>query len=172
MFTIGHSSLPIERFIEALAAQAVTTLIDVRSTPYSRFAPQFNRETLQASLAASGIDYRFAGEYLGGRPKDPTCYRRGVVPGPNVNFLEEVDYDEVARRDWYKRGIDRLIALARAETVAIMCSEEDPAICHRRHLITKSLLPLAEVIDIRTSPAGQVRVMLSWMQPLQRRLAT
>ena len=77
------------------------------------------------------IAYGYGGEYLGGRPNDPTCYFTGQVPDGKANYLELVDYAEVARRDWYLRAIDRLIQCAEQDTTAILCSEEDPARCHR-----------------------------------------
>lgn len=80
VLTIGHGNTAIAAFTNLLTSFAVQTLVDVRSNPYSRFAPQFNRETLAASLAAAGVDYRWAGESLGGRRTDATCYWSGALP--------------------------------------------------------------------------------------------
>jgi hypothetical protein len=120
ILTIGHSVLPIERFIELLRDNGVDVLVDVRSTPYSRYNPQFtcacatgagNRESLAASLAAAGIEYAFAGDYLGGRPRDPTCYRNGELPGEGADYLKLVDYQEVMRRPWYQRTGENAMVL-------------------------------------------------------------
>ncbi len=142
IYTIGHSNLPIERFVEMLVDNGVRTLLDVRSAPYTQYTPHFNREALARTLEAHGIAYAFAGEYLGGRPKDPTCYRGGVVPDGSVkgNYLEAVDYGEVMKRPWFQKGIARLVEIAQEQRTAIMCSEEDPSQCHRQHLVAQTLL--------------------------------
>lgn len=85
------------------------------------------------------IAYGYGGEYLGGCPNDPTCYFAGQVADGRANYLELVNYAEVARRDWYLRAIDRLIQCAEQDTTAILCSEEDPARCHRHRLIARTL---------------------------------
>ena len=156
IYTIGHSNLDLDRFIDALRVFEIATVVDVRTMPYSRFAPWFNREALKTELENAGIGYRFAGDFLGGRPTDPTCYFRGVVPPNDANFLREVDYVEVSRRPWFRRGISRVLALAEDGTVALMCSEEDPNMCHRYHLISQALLPVTDVLDIRTD-GGEAR---------------
>jgi uncharacterized protein (DUF488 family) len=166
VFTIGHSNLEADRFVDALRTYGISTLVDVRSVPYSRFSPWFSRESLQSMLIAAGIEYRFGGDYLGGRPTDPTCYRHGVLPQEGANYLEEVDYEEVARRPWFQKGIDRVLSLANDGAVAIMCSEEDPQQCHRYHLIAQALLPDVEVIDIRTS-GGELRTVTAQLKPKQ-----
>ena len=167
IYTIGHSNLDMGRFVDALKAFGIDTLVDVRSMPYSRFAAWFNREALQGSLEAAGIAYRFAGDFLGGRPTDPTCYFGGVVPPHDANFLKEVNYPEVARRPWFQRGIERVLDLAQEGTVAIMCSEEDPNQCHRYHLIAQALLPIADVVDIRTAGGEGPRAVPATVKHVQ-----
>jgi uncharacterized protein (DUF488 family) len=159
VYTIGHSNLDSDQFLSALKAFAIDTLVDVRSMPYSRFAPWFNREALKSTLETAGIEYRFAGDFLGGRPTDPTCYFRGVIPPKDADFLQEVDYAEVARRPWFRQGIERVLMLSKDNTVAIMCSEEDPNQCHRYHLIAQALLPDANVVDIRTAGRQEPRAI-------------
>ncbi len=148
LYTIGHSNMPVEEFLALLDQHRITVLVDVRSTPYSRYVPQFNKANLQGLFRQHHMDYRFAGEWLGGRPQDPSVYRDGVVPDDNTaraEFLEKVDYEAVMRQDWYQRAIDHLLAIVRHTTsqggrVAIMCSESDPQECHRHHLIARSLV--------------------------------
>jgi uncharacterized protein (DUF488 family) len=140
IFTIGHSNLAASDFIESLQARQIGELVDVRSAPYSQFASQFNREDLAHSLKKAGIDYVFAGETLGGRPSDPSCYKNGQLPAPKSDYLKLVDYSVVASKVWYLDGIDRLIEIARENQTVIMCSEEDPNRCHRHHLIAQTLL--------------------------------
>jgi hypothetical protein len=112
-------------------------------------------------LKTAGIEYRFAGNVLGGRPTDPTCYKNGELPGDKANFLDLVDYDEVVKRDWYRAGIARLMEMAVNARTAIMCSEEDPARCHRHHLIAQSLLDAGVSVehvrkDGRVEPAERL----------------
>jgi uncharacterized protein (DUF488 family) len=140
VYTIGHSTLAIEDFVRLLKDNYIRVLVDVRSQPYSRFNPQYNRDSFKHAMAYAGIEYVFAGEHLGGRPDDPTCYKAGTVPDGKADYLKEVDYAEVMKRDWYQRGIERLLEIAGERLTAIMCSEEDPLKCHRHHLVTQTLL--------------------------------
>jgi uncharacterized protein (DUF488 family) len=150
LYTIGHSNSTAAGLIDLLRRVPVALVVDVRSAPYSRYTPHFNREPLQQALREAGIDYVFAGEYLGGRPTDPTCYYDGQIPDGKANYLKLVNYAAVAERPWYRRGIERLLQLARARPTAIMCSEEDPAHCHRHHLIATTLLEQGvRVVHIR-----------------------
>lgn len=129
LFTIGHSNVSSERIIELLRQHGIEAVIDVRSTPYSRHNPQFNREKIQCMLEAIGIQYVYEGQDLGGRPNDPSCYEDG-----------KVQYRLIMNKRWYQRGIERLIERAKRQRVAIMCSEEDPSLCHRHNLIAQTLL--------------------------------
>lgn len=135
LFTIGHSNHTIDHFVSLLEEKGIKTLVDVRTSPYSRYNPQFNKESLRNTLAHHDIKYAYAGEYLGGHPSDPTCYKSRVLPEEGIDYLHEVDYPEVMRRPWFEKGIKRLLELANEQPTAIMCSEEDPAKCHRHHLI-------------------------------------
>ncbi|MGI8854338.1 MAG: DUF488 domain-containing protein [Thermomicrobiales bacterium] len=139
--TIGHSNVAAEEVVALLAAHEIEMVVDVRSVPYSQYTPQFNREMFEIALKQAGIGYTFAGETLGGRPKDPTCYRSDAEPKSRGAFLKQVDYGAVMERPWYQRGIARLVEIAGAQRTAIMCSEENPDDCHRHHLIAQTLLP-------------------------------
>jgi uncharacterized protein (DUF488 family) len=133
IFTIGHSNHPIERFIALLQPHGIDALADVRSTPYSRFNPQFNREKLQASLATASIRYVFLGEELGARSKDPACYDENG----------RVSYAKLALSDPFRHGIDRLLTGMRDHRVAIMCAEREPLECHRTILVSRELEKLS-----------------------------
>jgi uncharacterized protein (DUF488 family) len=152
LFTIGHSNHPIEKFIRLLEDNQVTRLVDVRSAPYSKYAIQFNKESLQHALSIRKIAYSYGGKHLGGRPADPTCYRNGSLPAGEADYLHQVDYAAVMQKPWFQKGIQHLLELAEKETTVVMCSEEDPADCHRHHLIAKYLLaefPEWEIQHIR-----------------------
>ncbi len=156
LFTIGHGNLSADDFLQLLQQHHITVLVDVRSAPYSRYVPHFNKRELEAFLKERGVDYRFAGEYLGGRPTHPELYKQSQLPDEDTErakFLKLVDYEAVMQRDWYLKGIHRLLDIVREEaakggSVAIMCSESNPEECHRHHLITRSLIdPRVKVVD-------------------------
>ena len=128
VLTVGHSNHPLETFVSLLRQHGVTTLVDVRSVPYSRFNPQFNRKALDAALQAHGIAYLFMGHALGGRPEDRSCYENG-----------RVRYDRLARTPFYREGIDHVVETAGVERLALMCAETEPLDCHRTLLVGRSL---------------------------------
>lgn len=143
LYTVGHSNHTPETFLGLLRLHEIAVLIDVRSAPYSRYVPHFNKSELQEYLPKQGIDYRYAGEYLGGQPKDETVYKNQQVPdAEREQFLKLVDYEAVMKKDWYLKGIRRLLEIIEqtAGSVTIMCSEGDPLDCHRHHLIARSLV--------------------------------
>jgi len=114
IFTIGHSNQTAEQFVGLLRLHDVRLLADVRSTPASRFAPQFNRAALARSLEQAGIEYRWFGPSLGGKPRAP----------------EPV----------FAAGLADLLQVAKTQSTAIMCAERDPRMCHRAHLVSPALL--------------------------------
>ncbi|HVA90878.1 MAG TPA: DUF488 domain-containing protein [Chloroflexota bacterium] len=140
ILTIGHSNHSLAKLVGLLHDNGVMTVVDVRTAPYSRYSPQFAREQLEAALPHDHLRYIYAGKHLGGRPTDPSCYKRGALPSGDRDYLREVDYSAVMTRDWFVRGMDRLLDLAAEQATAIMCSEEDPARCHRHHLIARYLM--------------------------------
>ena len=143
IYTIGHSDHTSAAFIDLLRQHDVTLLVDVRSQPYSRWAPQFNRETLTHDLEEADIGYRFLGDALGGRPSDSRLYTAG-----------HPDYGRMEQTEAYQRGIERLLDLATSERVTIMCGEGDHRQCHRHLLITQTLLK-RDVGVIHIKPDGQ-----------------
>jgi uncharacterized protein (DUF488 family) len=149
LFTIGHSNHSLNKFIRLLDESGIMMLVDVRTSPYSRYSPHFNKDNLERELPEHEIQYVFAGKYLGGRPSDPGCYKQRVVPKEGVDFLNEVDYPEVMKRKWFKQAIERLLEIVDEQTTAIMCSEEDPAECHRHHLIAKYLISEFPEVEVR-----------------------
>ena len=129
IFTIGYGNDPSEEVFARLRQHSIEFLIDVRSQPYSKWSPDFSKDTLIALLDREGIRYIFMGDMIGGRPDDPACYAEG-----------KVDYTAVEQRDWYRNGIERLrTAWRRGRRVVLMCSEIDPERCHRSKLIGQTL---------------------------------
>jgi uncharacterized protein (DUF488 family) len=149
LYTIGHSNQSLNQFIHLLEDNGVMTLVDVRSAPYSRYNPHFNRENLEAALREHDIQYAYAGKFLGGRPTDPTCYKSRTLPVEGADYLHEVDYPEVMKREWFVKGIERLLERPTNRATAIMCSEENPAQCHRHHLIAKYLMAHHPEVKVR-----------------------
>ena len=147
IYTIGHSNITQESFIELLKLFKLQLVVDVRSTPYSKYVPHFNRVNINKALKENNIRYLFLGSYIGGKPKDERYYKDG-----------KVDYDLIARTEHYKEGINKIIALSRDENIVLMCGEEDPKSCHRHNLITQSLVKKGfEVIHIRKN--GKINII-------------
>ena len=128
LFTIGHSVLTSERFIELLTMHGITALCDVRSSPYSRFAPQFNRELLKGELARHHIAYIYLGAELGPRSSDLSCYIDG-----------KVQYGLLAKTEIFQQGIERLRKGMTSYRIALLCAEKDPITCHRMILLCRHL---------------------------------
>lgn len=133
VYTVGHSTRPIEELIALLREHGVQTLVDVRRYPGSRRHPQYSREALEASLAEAGIRYVHEPD-LGGRraarPDSPhTAWRVEAFRG----YADHMETPE------FQAALDRLIRRAAGETVAILCAEAVPWRCHRR-LISDALV--------------------------------
>ena len=138
VFTIGHSRHPLEAFVALLRRYEVAKVIDVRSTPYSRFNPQFNRESLARNVTACGIQYSFLGVELGGRSDDPSCYENG-----------RIRYDRVAATPSFRQGLDRVVQDAGGRPAALVCAEKEPLDCHRTLLV-------AQALTARGVPVGHI----------------
>ena len=128
ILTIGHSTHTLEAFAALLRRHRVAALADVRSAPFSRHNPQFNREPLARGLAARGIGYAFHGLELGGRSDDPSCYENG-----------RVCYDRISRTEPFRRGLERIVRDAADRRLALMCAEKEPLACHRALLVARAL---------------------------------
>lgn len=123
VYTVGHSNHESDDFVALLRQHGIELLIDVRSSPYSRYAPQANRETLARALQAAGVTYYWWGDRLGGKPNGQIA-----------------DYDELSASPSFQQGIADLLTQAAQRRTAIMCSEGDHRQCHRHKLITPVLM--------------------------------
>ncbi len=130
IWTIGHSNHPLVRFVELLRSHDIQVVADVRSRPYSRFAPQFNRQALAAALPEHDIRYLFLGKELGGKPKEPGYY----LPDGSLHA------GSFTARPEFQRGLKRLLGEAARFRVCLMCSEGDPVKCHRSQLLAPELV--------------------------------
>lgn len=128
ILSIGHSTLAYEDFLARLRAAGVTAVADVRSAPFSRSFPQYNRDALKDALKSDGVAYVFLGRELGGRPDTQDCYVDGVA-----------DYEKMALKETFQHGLDRLQGGAGVHRIAMMCSERNPLDCHRCLLVGRAL---------------------------------
>jgi uncharacterized protein (DUF488 family) len=149
LYTIGHSNHPFSKLVSLLDERGIVNLVDVRTDPYSRYNQQFNKETLEYELPRHTIRYLFMGKLLGGRPDDPKLYKHLAPGSGEVDFLHEVNYPQIMRRSWFQQGVQELLDLAELDSTVIMCSEEDPAECHRHHLIAKYILEKFPEVEVR-----------------------
>ncbi|MFZ2422938.1 MAG: DUF488 domain-containing protein [Anaerolineae bacterium] len=132
IYTIGYGARSVEALLAVLQTWQIAFVIDIRSAPYSRFKPEFSKESLAREIERRHIRYLYMGDLLGGRPADPACYRDG-----------KVDYDLVKQTAAYQEGIGRLCrAFAQQRRVVLLCSEGRPEECHRSKLIGESLTSL------------------------------
>ena len=142
IFTVGHSTLPLDVFIDLLHAYDIECLADIRSVPRSRHNPQFNADVLSHALKSEGIDYRPL-PALGG-------LRHSRKDSPNTGWRNEgfrgfADYIQTAE---FEDGLRSLIAMGRSRRTAIMCAEAVPWRCHR------SLV--ADALVVRGIPAIEI----------------
>ena len=147
VFTIGHSTHPIEEFAAILRAHGITLVVDIRTVPRSRHNPQFGEDELRASLPGFSIGYRRL-EALGG-------LRRTTVESINTGWKNTSfrGYADYMQTDAFGAGIDELLRLTEHDTVAIMCAEAVPWRCHRSLIGDALLVRNVAVLDIfsRTS---------------------
>jgi uncharacterized protein (DUF488 family) len=129
-FTIGHSNHCINYFIEILKKNRINILIDVRSSPYSKYAYQFNKDNIKHYLNDEEINYLFAGNVLGGKYKDKNLLFPNGIP----------DYRKIMDTEKFNSGLLKVVSLIeKGNTVVIMCTEKNPLDCHRFNLISRGL---------------------------------
>ena len=136
VLTIGHSNHLLDVFLKLLRKHEVTAVADVRSAPYSRHNPQFNRESFEKALKTNGIEYIFLGRELGARSDDNSCYENG-----------RIQYARLARTDLFRGGIERVVSSTKDYRVALMCAEQEPLECHRTLLVACVLVERGVVIE-------------------------
>jgi uncharacterized protein (DUF488 family) len=130
VFTVGHSNHSAEKFAVLLRRHGIEVLVDIRSRPYSRHAPQFNAKGIEAIVSGDGIRYLYLGRELGGRPEEDSFY----------DAKGRVEYAMVERSRPFLDGIKRVQWEIRSNRTTLLCSEEDPACCHRRLLVGRALV--------------------------------
>ena len=153
VFTIGHSNLELSAFLALLTKHQIDAVADVRSSPFSRFVPQFNRDVLESTLRKVNVRYVPMGGELGARRSERECY-----------IESQARYDLIAKSPLFQQGLDRVRTGAAKFRLALMCAEKDPLTCHRTILVCRQLRPALAVQHILED--GR----LETMEQAQRRL--
>jgi uncharacterized protein (DUF488 family) len=155
LFTVGHSDHDLTTFLSLLARHGITEIADVRSQPYSRFHPQFNREPLAEQLDRSKINYVFLGRELGARRTERESYQN-----------RQARYDLIRRLPAFAEGLDRIRRDLVSHRVALLCAEKDPITCHRTVLICRELrrdpIQIEHILDngeIETNHQAETRLI-------------
>lgn len=162
IYSIGHGNKKTKDFIRELKAFEISYLIDIRSKPYSKWNPAFNKAELEDSLKENKISYVFLGNQLGGLPSDSSCY----------DSEGKVVYDLIKEKDFFKEGLKRLIrANEKKIKLALMCSESNPGECHRSKLIGQELLKTGISLNHIISP-NLVKTQETIMTELTKGLGT
>lgn len=140
VYTIGHSNHPWAEFLQLLQQCGIDAVADVRSRPFSRHVPRFNKSEIQRTLPAAGIAYVFLGRELGGRCENPSHFRGG-----------RVCFEQLARDEAFGQGLERVLEGAGQYRIALLCAEKDPLDCHRGVLVARRLRERGvEVLHILT----------------------
>lgn len=147
-YTIGHSTHPLEEFVAMLKGASVTLVADVRTVPRSRTNPQYNADTLPASLASFQIGYAHIAALGGLRGRE-----RDVPPGVNAFWQNASfhNYADYAMGSDFRTGFARLCELGRSQRCAIMCAEALWWRCHRRIIADYLLNAGARVLHLMGS---------------------
>lgn len=157
LYSIGHGHKSFEELIQELLSFNIDFLVDVRSSPFSKWVPHFNRGIIENLIRPTSIRYVYMGDVIGGRPIDDSCYdEEGYF-----------DYHKMAQVPQFIQGLHRLIdANSKHLTVAVMCSESNPAECHRSKLIGRELYFGAELAMTHIIAPGLVRSQVEIMTEL------
>lgn len=127
IYTIGHSNLNFQCFVNLLKSFSIDLVGDVRSDPYSRYVPHFNKSEMEVRLPPHGISYLFLGKELGARQKDSSLF----------DHTGRLDFMKYQKTERFLSGIEKLKNLAlKDHKIAIMCTEADPLKCHRFSMIS------------------------------------
>jgi len=161
IYTIGHSNHPAEVFVQLLKTHNIEVVADVRSRPYSRHLPHFNRDALTRLLQEADIHYLFLGRELGGKPQDL-----------GKSLAGEAVWQYLRARPQFREGLARLLTEARESRVCVLCAEADPARCHRGQLLAPELAAQGAKI-VHILPDGALaphKELPPSPQPSQKRL--
>jgi uncharacterized protein (DUF488 family) len=137
VFTIGHSNHSLEHFTGLLRSQNISVICDVRSSPYSKYSPQFNKDIIARAMSDVDIEYVFLGRELGARRTEKSCYVEG-----------QARYDLIARLPVFQKGLEQVLQRIETRVTVLMCSEADPLTCHRTILLCRELMKICSDLRI------------------------
>jgi uncharacterized protein (DUF488 family) len=130
IYTIGYGNRSISVFLSLLHKYSITTVVDVRSIPYSRFQPHYRQSSLKITLQNAGVVYLYRGNILGGKPANKMLYHANG----------SLNYGLVETTKEYQTGITELIEQAsQGNKICLMCCELDEQCCHRYTLLGETL---------------------------------
>ena len=158
IFTIGHSTRPVEEFIDILMAYGIRLVADVRTIPRSRHNPQFNSDALATSLKAFGISYLHMPGLGGLRHAKKDSLNQGWE---NASFRGFADYMQTEE---FEAGLRDLIESAKERKTVIMCAEAVPWRCHRSLLGDALLVRGVAVMDIMGRTAAKPHTLTPWAE--------
>lgn len=144
IYTIGHSNIDSSQLINHLKQYNINAIVDIRSKPYSKYSPHFNKETFEHTCKSNNINYLYFGDSLGGKPNDPSV----------LNDSDKIDYYLLSQKDYFLIGINKLLNLVNKYNVCLMCSEGHPNKCHR-HLLVAPLLKEKGIEVLHILPSGK-----------------
>ena len=128
LFTIGHTNHSQEEFLQLLRANNITYLLDVRSTPFSQFTSQFNKDVIAAFLKKNGVNYNHMGKFFGARPMDKSLYAE-------QGYL---DFEKARASKNFQKGLENVtLGLNKGFNIVLMCTEKDPFDCHRAIMVAR-----------------------------------
>ncbi|MDT8300606.1 MAG: DUF488 domain-containing protein [Sedimentisphaerales bacterium] len=137
LFTIGHSNHSLDHFIELLLSHRISSIADVRSSPYSKYSPHFNKDVLNSILRNANIGYIFLGRELGAQRSEDDCYIDG-----------QAKYERIAHLPIFRHGLEIVLQEVKRNRVALLCAESDPITCHRTILICRELKKICSDLEI------------------------
>lgn len=164
LWTLGHSTRPIDEFIGLLRAYQISLLIDVRTIPRSRYNPQFNTDTLAQSLHNAGLQYRHLPELGGLRKPKGDSANDGWR---NASFRGYADYMQTEE---FHQAIEALMALGRREKTTVMCAEAVPWRCHRSLIADALMIRGWDIWHIMSSEKATPHSLTSFAQVQMERL--
>lgn len=137
IYTLGHSNKSVDHFIGLLKQYDIDVVVDVRSHPFSKYAKQFDTDSMRKFLNDAKLKYMYMGRELGGMPKDSALYDEDG----------HLDCDKVSASASFTGAIARLVSGVEKFNIALVCGEENPAGCHRRRLIAPALARAGKIIQ-------------------------
>lgn len=165
IFVVGHSTRPIESFIDLLKAHSIDFLVDIRTIPKSRHNPQFNEESLKKKLHDSKIGYLHMKGLGGLRHPDKDSINLGWR---NLSFRGFADYMQTKEFD---ASLKELIALSKRHTIAIMCAEGNPFRCHRSLVADALLVRHVKALHISSKISAREHVLTPFAKAKGRNIA-